>query len=91
MTKERWAQLAITLQFVIVVRTLAEIFRVRSAGGLAPHAALNLAYVGGALIATCCCWASVILYFFRRYLLSALVAPAAVIVLLIYKVTMIGK
>jgi len=90
MTKERWAQLGITLQFVIVVRTLGEIFRLHFAGGPGFTAALCLAYTGGALIATCCCWASVTLYFFRRYLPSALIAPAAIIVLLIYKVRMIG-
>lgn len=89
-TKERWAQLGITVQFLIVVRTLAEIFRLHhfhSAGFSLPAA---MPYTGGALIAVCFCWLAVILYFFRRYSLSAWVAPAAIIVLLAYKVAVIG-
>lgn len=33
MTKERWAQIGITTQFLIVVRTLGEIFRLRYVHG----------------------------------------------------------
>jgi hypothetical protein len=88
-TRERWAQIGITVQFLIVVRTLGEFFRFR-------HALTNFStavaapYVGGALIAVCFCWTGVTLYFFRRYTLSAWLAVAAVVILLVYKIALIG-
>jgi hypothetical protein len=90
-TRERWAQLGITIQFLIVVRTLSEIFRLRHVDGPGFSAAVAIPYVGGALIAACFCWAAVILYFFRRYALSAWTAPAAILVLLVYKAGIIGR
>jgi hypothetical protein len=89
-TRERWAQIGIATQFLIVVRTLGEIFRLRHIHGAEFSAAVAMPYVGGALIAVCSCWASVTLYFFRRYTLSAWIAPATVIILLVYKIAMIG-
>ena len=91
MTGERWAQLGITVQFLIVVRTLGEIFRLRHIHGSGFSPALAMPYVGGALIAACCCWAGVILYFFRRYILCAAVAVLTVLVLLVYKIGIIGR
>lgn len=90
-TRERWAQIGITVQFLIVVRTLGEIFRLRHVEGAAFSAAAAMPYVGGALIAAGCCWAGVILYFFRRYALAAWLALATVAGLLIYKVGVIGR
>jgi hypothetical protein len=87
MTRERWAQIGITTQFLIVVRTLVEIFRLRHIHGAEFSA---MPYVGGALIAVCSCWAGVTLYFFRRYTLSAWIAPATVVILLVYKIEVIG-
>ena len=90
MTRERWAQIGITVQFLIVVRTLSEIFRLRHVhGGIFP-AMVAMPYVGGALLAVCFCWTSVILYFLRRFRLSAWIAAATVVVLLAYKITAIG-
>ena len=91
MTSERWAQTGITTQFVIVVRTLGEIFRLRHIHGAEFLAAAAIPYVGGVLIAVCSCWASVTLYFFRRYNLSAWIAPATVVILLVYKIEVIGR
>lgn len=91
MTRERWAQLGITVQFLIVVRTLGELFRLRHVNGAGFSAAVAMPYVGGALIAACCCWASVILYFFRRYAACAWLALATVLVLLAYKIGVIGR
>lgn len=79
------------VQFLIVVRTLAEIFRLRHFHGASFSAAVAIPYVGGALIAACACWASVTLYFFRRYTLSAWIAPATILFLLVYKVEVIGR
>jgi hypothetical protein len=90
-TRERWVQIGITVQFLIVVRTLAEIFRLRHVQGAHFSAALAMPYVGGALIAACCCWAGVTLYFFRRYALAAWLALATVLLLLGYKVGVIGR
>jgi hypothetical protein len=89
-TKERWAQIGITTEFLIIVRTLGEFFRLRHVHGVNFSTAIASPYVGGALIAACACWASVTLYFFRRYLLSAWIALATVPVLLVYKIAVIG-
>lgn len=90
MTKERWAQIGITIEFLIVVRTLGEFFRLRYLLGANFSPAVATPYVGGALIAACSCWTVVTLYFFRRYTLSAWIALATVVVLLVYKIVLIG-
>jgi hypothetical protein len=89
-TRERWAQIGITTQFLIVVRTLGEFLRLRHVLGTSFSAAVAAPYVGGALIAACFCWAGVTLYFFRRYTLSVCIALAAVVILLVYKIAVIG-
>jgi hypothetical protein len=90
MTRERWAQLGITIEFLIVIRTLGEFFRLRHVLGANLSTAVAAPYIGGALIASCSCFAIVILYFFRRYTLSAWVALASVVMLLVYKIALIG-
>ena len=90
MTRERWAQIAITVQFLIIVRTLGEFFRLRHVFGT-NFSAVAVPYVGGALIAACSCWAGATLYFFRRYALSAWIALATVVILIVYKITVIGR
>jgi len=81
---ERWAQIGITTQFLIVVRTLGEIFGLRHIQGATPSAAVAMPHIGGALIAACSCWIGVTLHFFRRYILSAWIALATVLLLLVY-------
>jgi hypothetical protein len=89
-TRERWAQIGITAQFLIVVRTLGEFFRLRHVQGTSYSAAVAMRpYIGGALIAACFCWAGVTLYFFRRYTLSVWTALAAIVILLVYKFAVI--
>jgi hypothetical protein len=90
-TRERWAQIGITVQFLIIVRTLGEIFRLRYVEVASFSVAAAMPYVGGALIAACFCWTGVTLYFFRRYTLSACIALATVLVLLAYKIVVIGR
>ena len=90
-TRERWAQIGITLQFLIVVRTLGEIFRLRHIPGTSFSVAVAMPCIGGALIAACSCWVGVTLYFFRRYTLTAWIAIATVLVLLGYKISVIGR
>ncbi len=89
-TRDRLAQIAITVQFLIVVRTLGEFFRLRHVLGANFSTAVAAPYIGGALIAACSCWAGVTLYFFRRYTLSAWIALATVVILLVYKMTEIA-
>ena len=89
-TKERWAQIGITIQFLIVVRTLGEFFRLRHALGVNFSTAVATPYIGVALITVCFCWTTVIFYFFRRYTLSAWIALATVPILLAYKIVVIG-
>jgi hypothetical protein len=76
--------------FLIVVRTLGEIFRLRYVHGANFSVGTAIPYVGGALIAGCSCWVGVTLYFFRRYTLSAWIALATVAILLAYKIAVIG-
>ena len=76
LTRERWAQIGITTQFLIVVRTLGEVFRLKHVHGTNFSGALVMPYVGGALIAACFCWAGVGFYFFRRYTLSFCISLA---------------
>jgi hypothetical protein len=90
-TRERWAQIGITVQFLIVVRTLGEIFRLKHFYGTSFSTATAMPYVGGALIAACFCWIGVTLYFFKRYAISAWLALATVLVLLAYKIAVIGR
>jgi len=89
-TKERWAQIGITTDFLIVVRTLSEFFRLRHVHGTNFSTGVAAFYVGGALIAACSCWAGVTFYFFRRYMLSASITLGSVPVLLVYKIAVIG-
>jgi hypothetical protein len=89
-TKERWAQIGITIEFLIVVRTLGEFFRLRHVHGTNFSTTVAALYVGGALIAVCSCWAGVTFYFFRRYMLAASITLATIPVLLVYKIAVIG-
>jgi hypothetical protein len=89
-TRERWAQIGITTQFLIVVRTLGEVFRLKHTHGTNFSAAAAMPYVRGALIAACFCWAGVAMDFFRRYTLASWIALATVIILLVYKIAVIG-
>jgi len=88
-TKERWAQIGITTEFLIVGRTLGEFFRLRHVHGTNFSTAVAALYVGGALIAACSCWASVTFYFFRRHMLSSWITIRTVPVLLVYKICVI--
>jgi len=89
-TKERWAQAGITIEFLIVVRSLGEFFWLRHVQGANFSTAMAALYVGGALVATCSCWAGVTAYFFRRYALSAWITLGTVPVLILYKIAVMG-
>lgn len=84
-TAERWAQIGITVQFLALVRTLAEYFRLKHVHGIAFSVAVAEPYVTGALIAAVLAWVSVTLFFFRRFRAATAVSAATVAVLLLYR------
>lgn len=90
MTKERWAQIGITTEFLILIRTLGEFFRLKHVLGMNFSTAVAALYVGGALIAACSCWTGVTFYFFRRYTLCAWMTLATIPVLLVYNIAVTG-
>lgn len=89
-TKEHWAQIGITTEFLIVVRTLGEVLRLSHVHGTNFSTAVAALYVGGSLIAACSCWVGVTFYFFRRYTLSAWITLVSIPALLVYKIAVIG-
>jgi hypothetical protein len=90
-TEERWAQVGITAEFLIVVRTLGEFLGLRHIHGTSFSTTLTALYVGGALSATCSGWAGVTFYFFRRYALSACIALATDPFCWCNKIAVIGR
>ncbi|HXJ96408.1 MAG TPA: hypothetical protein VMT20_26520 [Terriglobia bacterium] len=91
LTKERWAQIGITTQFLIVIRALGEIFRLKYVFGINFSTAMAMPYVTGSLLAAGSCWAGVTFFFFRRYTVSIWIAAVTVIILLVYKIAAIGS
>ncbi len=83
---ERSAQAGIILLFIVILRSLAEYFRLeRAYGYVLPRFILN-EYVGGALIAAVATALCVIFYFARRYRSVVALVIATVVALLIYKI-----
>lgn len=87
---ERWARIGITIQFLALVRTLAEVFRLNHVQGGRLTFAAAQPYVVGGVIAAVLCWIAVTLYFFRRFRIAAAVCAATVVVLLACKLSVIG-
>lgn len=87
---ERWAQAGITIQFLALVRILAEYFRLEHVhAGRLPLAVVD-DYVAGALIAAVLCWLAVVLYFLRRHRAALAASASSVAVLLAYKLLFMG-
>ena len=83
---ERSAQGAILLLFVVIVRSLAEYFRLEHAYGYAVPRQLLSEYVGGALIAVVATAICVLFYFARRYRSVVVIVAITIVALLVYKV-----
>jgi hypothetical protein len=82
---ERSAQAGIILLFIVIVRSLAEYFRLEHAYGYAlPRQILN-EYVGGALIAVVATAICVMFYFARRYRSVVALVVVTIVALLVYK------
>jgi hypothetical protein len=81
----RWAKIGITLQFLALVRTVAEYHRLRHVhGGALPLATIDF-YLTGILIAALFCWLAVTLYFFERHRAAVATSALMIAVLIVYK------
>jgi hypothetical protein len=89
-TAERAARIVITIQFLALVRTLAEVYRLRAAAGGRLTFEQAQPYVAGGLIAAVFCWVSVTLYFFGKHRACVGVAVAQVVVMIAYKLHALG-
>src|SRR6266849_1356347 len=87
---ERIAKLGIAVQFLALIRTLSEYFRLKHAYGPALSVAAIDPYIKGSLIAALCTAVAVGFYFFAKYRAAVLVSGATVIILLIYKIWVFG-
>ena len=83
---ERVAQIGIGVQFLALIRTLCEYFRLKHFGPQPMTLTLAEPYITGALIAAAGAAISVGFYFFRKYRVATFVAAATVLLLLLYKV-----
>jgi hypothetical protein len=87
---ERFAKLGIAVQFLALIRTLSEYFRLKHSYGPALSLATIDPYITGGLIAAACTAIAVGLYFSTRYRSAILVSVATVLALLIYKISVFG-
>lgn len=85
-----WARIAILVQFLALIRCLAEYFRLQYV--LRDRFSLAVAepFVGAALFTAVLCACAVLLYFAGRYRLVVSAAVLNVIVLLVYKLVFMG-
>jgi hypothetical protein len=89
-TAEHWARIGIGVQLVILIRTLAEFYRLRHYYGAAEALVRYQPYIGGLLINSILCAVTVVLLFWRKQRAAALTAALTILVLLAYKVIVIG-
>lgn len=82
---QRVAQIAITIQFLALVRTAAEFFRLRAVEGAAFTVAGATPFVTGTLIAAVGAWAATTFYFFGRHRTATGVVALTIVVMLAYK------
>ncbi len=87
---QRFAQIAVTVQFLALVRSLLEFFRLKNLEGSAFSLSLGEPYVMGGLIAAICTWLGVTAYLFNRYTITALIGASTVLVLIVYKILYIS-
>jgi hypothetical protein len=82
---KRAAQIGICIQFLALIRALAEFHRLRYVAG--PPLTLDMAafFVTGALITAICILAAVIAYFIESYRTVIAIAAVTIVILLVYK------
>ncbi|HZW89204.1 MAG TPA: hypothetical protein VFF12_09015 [Myxococcaceae bacterium] len=86
----RLAQVGICVQFLALVRTLAEVFRLRHVQGPALDVTTLTPYVGGALLAAVLTWIAVVCYFAGRDRAAVAVAGLTIVALLAVKIALIS-
>jgi predicted lipid-binding transport protein (Tim44 family) len=89
-TEKTLAQAGISVQFLALVRTLGEYFRLKYVHGAAPPPAMTEPLITGALITSICAGLAVGLYFAGKYKATVGVAMATVLILLGFKIWMVG-
>lgn len=90
MTSQRLAQVGIGILVLVIIRSLAEFFRLGYVHGSALTLAHVTPYVGGALFASVALAAALICTLAGLYRSSTGIAAATVLALLVYKVGWIG-
>lgn len=86
----RLAQVGICVQFLALVRTLAEFFRLQYVQGPALQVATVAPYVGGALLAAFLAWIAVLCYFSGRDRAALGVVGVTIIALIVVKIVFVG-
>lgn len=86
----RLAQLSICVLFLVLVRTLAEFFRLEYVLGSGLHVATIAPYVGSALFTALATWAAVLCYFAGRNRTTVGMAAVTILSLLVVKIVVIG-
>ncbi len=90
LTRERLAKVGIIVQFLALVRTLSEFFRLKYVLRAEFTITQGEPFVVGALIAAVTCWVAVMFFFFRRYTVSVAVSIGAILTLLVYRLVSVG-
>lgn len=90
MLAHRLAQFGICVQFLALVRTLAEFFRLEHVEGLTLRVATVGPYVGAGLLAALLTWTGVLCYFCGRDRAAIGVAGVTILALLTVKIALIA-
>jgi hypothetical protein len=79
------AQIAITIQFLALVRTAAEFFRLRAVRGLALTVDAAAPFAVGTVMAAVGAWLATTCYFFEKYRSATAVVATTIVAMLAYK------
>jgi hypothetical protein len=85
----RLAQVGICVQFLALIRTLAEFFRLEHVEGAALHIGTVAPYVGAALLGAVLTWVAVLCYFAGCDRAALAVVGATILALLAIKIALI--
>jgi hypothetical protein len=90
LTPEHWARVGVIVQLAILIRTLAEFYRLRHYYGSDIALVRYEPYIGGLLINAVLCLITVALLFWNKPRAAAITAAMTIVILLAYKLLMIG-
>lgn len=89
LSRERFAQIAITIQFLALVRTGAEFFRLRAAHGPVFTVDTAAPFAVGTLMAAVGAWAATTCYFFGKYRSATAIVAVTILLMLVYKLVVL--